>query len=244
MLQRARYPYLNQDRQAVTSTYLGTVNNASPTETVITINSGGFSSYGTLSFPTKIPDMNPRMDRTLFGFILNCNQPTESLTGMSIDGNVDNVKIYNFNQANVDLMAFACQLKRPRFTTHVSFRNTYSANIAINIRVAMWCLTGLQLPFPIDAQSSGAATDITRSVDLMTKSGGVVIAAALNNVTAAQSCTWTGDQTPNERVDTTGNNAYSAADITNTNDDPANTITATHAVISTTGINLAAVSFR
>ena len=68
---------------------------------------------------------------------------------------------------------------------------------------------------------------------------------AANNITAAQACTLSGDQTPTENDEvTSGTGRVSIGMIQGTTADAANTITATFDVISTTAIGLIAAAFR
>lgn len=105
--------------------------------------------------------------------------------------------------------------------------------------------TGLSQYQARDAQSSATATDTVRAVDLNTTAGGIIVACAVNNIGAANSVTWTGDQTPTEDSDSAmGSGRQSAMSTFNAVADTANTITATFAVISTTQIALSGASFR
>lgn len=107
-----------------------------------------------------------------------------------------------------------------------------------------YTVTGLASPIPVDSNSSASATATARSIDLNTRSGGIIIGAAFNNISAAQSCTWTGDQTPTENAENSSGGILSTASILDTNEDAANTLTATYAVISTTSCFLFGASFR
>lgn len=105
--------------------------------------------------------------------------------------------------------------------------------------------TGLSRVAPRDAQSSSTAADTVRTVDLNTTAGGIIVACAVNNIGAANSMTWTGDQTPTEDSDSAmGSGRQSGMSLTGTVNDTANTITATFVVISTTQVTLSAASFR
>ena len=112
--------------------------------------------------------------------------------------------------------------------------------------LSLWSIVGLSSPIPRNiAVSNLAGADTVRTVDVDSEVGGIIVAMAANNVTAAQSCAWTGDQTPTELIDAAaGGGLYSSAMVQGTNADSANTITATFAVISTTGIGLLAAAFR
>lgn len=111
--------------------------------------------------------------------------------------------------------------------------------------VHIYRLTGLASPVPRSVATSITAADTVRTVDVSSGIGGVILALAGNDVGAANQCTWTGDQSPTESADAAiGAGRQSAAHIYSTNDDTANTITATFDVISTTGISLAAAAFR
>lgn len=105
----------------------------------------------------------------------------------------------------------------------------------------VWAVEGLSQPAPFDIQTSFTTADTVRTVDINSKVGGLITAHAYNNVSAAQSCSWTGDQTPSEQYDTNG---ITSAEIQSANDDAANTITATFAAVSTTAIGLLAASWR
>lgn len=112
--------------------------------------------------------------------------------------------------------------------------------------LALWSIIGLSSPIPRSIASStlaGAAT--ARTVDLNTEAGGVYVLTAVNNVTAAQACALTGDQTPTENAEVTaGAGRTSVGMFQGTNADAANTITATFDIISTTAIGLIAAAFR
>ena len=122
----------------------------------------------------------------------------------------------------------------------------YSANFSGTPNLSLWSIVGLSSPIPRSiAVSNLAGADTVRTVDVNSEVGGVIVAMAANNITAANSCTWTGDQTLTENVDGAGGGGlYSSAMIQGTNADGANTVTATFAVISTTGIGLLAAAFR
>ncbi len=122
----------------------------------------------------------------------------------------------------------------------------FGANPSGTPNLSLYSIVGLSSPLPRSiAVSNLAGADTVRTVDVDSEVGGVIVAMAANNVTAAQSCTWTGDQTLTENVDGAGGGGhYSAAMIQGTNADVANTITATFAVIATTGIGLLAAAFR
>ena len=112
--------------------------------------------------------------------------------------------------------------------------------------VALWSIVGLASSIPRSIASSAlAGADTVRTVDVNSEVGGVAVAMAFNNITAAQTCTWSGDQTPTENAEAaTGGGVYSTALIQGTSADAANTITATFGVISTTAIGLLAAAFR
>ena len=122
----------------------------------------------------------------------------------------------------------------------------YNAAPSGSPSLSLWSITGLSSPVPRSVVGSAlAGADTVRTVDLDSEVGGVAVAAAVNNVTAAQGCTWSGDQTPTENLEgviTAG--LLSVAMIQGTNSDAANTITATFNVISTTAIGLLAAAFR
>lgn len=111
---------------------------------------------------------------------------------------------------------------------------------------ALYGVTGLASPVPRSVASSVHATDVARSVDLDTAPGGFIIAASANDITASNSCTWTGDQSPTENYDNAASitQRISGARIFSTNDDTANTITSTYAQAATVAHALLAASFR
>ncbi len=125
----------------------------------------------------------------------------------------------------------------------ISLLATYSGALSSDPFCWLWAVTGLGSLVP-DVATSTTTVDTTRTVDLRTQPGGFLIAASANDVTAANSMTWSGDQTPTERYDATTFAAFSAADISNTNDDAANTVTATYAVVSIAYCSLIAGAFR
>lgn len=109
----------------------------------------------------------------------------------------------------------------------------------------LWAATGLASLNPVGTGSNSAGTGTAISADVNTVPGGIIIAGAINDVTAAQSCTWSGDQTPTEREDAAGSGfARTCAEVTNTNADAANTVTATFAASATTRLMIAAAAFR
>lgn len=115
-------------------------------------------------------------------------------------------------------------------------------NFTSNGGFACWEIFGLNKAAPIDAQSSSSAAATTRSVDLITSSGGVILGMGSNNITAAQNCTWSGDQTPVEDEELFSRESF--CNTQNTNQDAANTLTATWSVISTTDATVIGASFR
>ena len=122
---------------------------------------------------------------------------------------------------------------------------TPEGSLGTNPILNIYRATGLSRIAPRDAQSSATAADVARAVDLNTEVGGFIIACAVNNVGAANSVTWTGDETPTEDSDSAlGSGRQSGMSRLTTIADAANTITATFAVISTTQISLSAASFR
>lgn len=110
--------------------------------------------------------------------------------------------------------------------------------------VYAYSVTGLASIVPVSTAISSTALDTTRSVDLNTSPGGVVVGMAYNNITAGQSCTWSGDQTPTKNAENNSGGIWSSASITGANQDAANTLTATYAVISTTSCSLIGAAFR
>ena len=122
----------------------------------------------------------------------------------------------------------------------------YNSDPSGSPSLSLWSIVGLSSAVPRSVAGSAlAGADIVRTVDLNSEVGGVAVAAAVNNVTAAQGCTWSGDQTPTENLEgTITAGRFSAAMIQGTNGDAANTVTATFDVISTTAIGLIAAAFR
>ncbi len=122
----------------------------------------------------------------------------------------------------------------------------FGSNPSGNPALALWSIVGPASPIPRSVASSAlAGADTVRTVDLNTEVGGVAILVAVNNVTAAQACALTGDQTPTENSEiTAGAGRMSIGMIQGTTADAANTITATFDVVSTTAIGLIAAAFR
>lgn len=122
----------------------------------------------------------------------------------------------------------------------------WNADVAGTPNLNLWSIFGLSSPIPRSVVASSlAGADTVRSVDVNSEVGGVAVAMSVCDVAAAQSVTWSGDQTPTKNVDTNGGGSqFSAALIQGTNADAANTITATLAVISIAAIGLIAASFR
>ena len=122
----------------------------------------------------------------------------------------------------------------------------YNSNPTGSPGLVLWSIVGLSSPVPRSVVSSAlAGADTTRTVDLDTEVGGIAVMVAANNITAAQACTLSGDQTPTENDEvTSGTGRVSIGMIQGTNSDSANTITATFDVISTTAIGLLAAAFR
>lgn len=122
----------------------------------------------------------------------------------------------------------------------------YNSNPTGSPVVALWSIVGPSSPVPRSVVSSAlAGADTVRTVDLNTEVGGVAVLVAVNNVTAAQACALTGDQTPTENTEVTaGAGRMSVGMIQGTTADAANTITATFDVVSTTAIGLLAAAFR
>jgi hypothetical protein len=122
----------------------------------------------------------------------------------------------------------------------------YSATPSGSPALALWSIVGLSSPIPRSIASSAlAGADTVRTVDINTEVGGVAVMVAVNNVTAAQACALSGDQTPTENTEVTaGAGRMSIGMIQGTVADAANTITATFDVVSTTAIGLLAAAFR
>lgn len=120
-----------------------------------------------------------------------------------------------------------------------------AGTFANSIRVSVWLVSGLAniAPYAVGYATTGIGTVAT--VDVSTPVGGIVLATAVNNITAGQSWTWTGDQTVTERSDAAATNYhFTFADTLSTAVDAANTLTATAAVVSTTELSILAASFR
>lgn len=209
----------------------------------------GATAHATYGTSTSIPPVAHTPDASS-GFVLAFGGDTDgALTTKITIGGVSARIVAQVAQDNALVGIAVAEWPGSKFLSVLSVIdipvNIVFAATASNFNTFMWHVKGLASSVPLDAQTSATATDTARSVDLKTSPGGIIIAASMNNITAAQSCTWTGDQAPTERVDTAVvNGAFSAAEITNTNDDIANTITATWAVISTAGVSIAAASFR
>ncbi len=155
-----------------------------------------------------------------------------------------NAPVYGVTSAAPGMGVFSALV--PNDGASPIFDVRYNSNPTGNPSLALWSIVGLSSPVPRSVASSAlAGADTVRTVDLDTETGGVAILTAANNVTAAQSCTLSGDQTPTENDEITGGTGrVSIGMIQNTNADAANTITATFAVISTTAIGLIAAAFR
>lgn len=112
---------------------------------------------------------------------------------------------------------------------------TYAANPFGNTRAALYTVPqgDLDSTTPVDSDQA-AANSTAVSLNISTSADGFYIAAATNNASGAQSCTWTGDEGGlTERYDTTNSFGFSHSGATAagtaaaTND---NTITATFAI--------------
>ena len=122
---------------------------------------------------------------------------------------------------------------------------TFSSGLGNAPFVSVWVMYGLSTPRPRASALSTAAIDTARSVDLAPVAGGIAVMHAGNDVITANSCTWSGDQTPTEVIDVAvASNVHTAAYVTNTNEDATNTFTSTFAVVSTTAIALVGATFR
>lgn len=155
-----------------------------------------------------------------------------------------NAPVYGVTSAAPGMGLFSALVSDDGASPLVEIR--YNAAPSGSPSLSLWSITGLSSSVPRSVASSAlAGADTARTVDLDTEIGGVVIAAAVNNITAAQGCTWSGDQTPTENLEgTITAGRFSAAMIQGTNGDAANTVTATFDVISTTIIGLIAAAFR
>lgn len=155
-----------------------------------------------------------------------------------------NAPIYGITSAAPGIGVFSALV--PDDGSSPIFDVRYNAAPSGNPVAAIWSVTGLSSPVPRSVVSSAlAGADTVRTVDVNSEVGGVAVAMAFNNITAAQSCTWSGDQTPTENAEgVTGTGFYSTSLIQGTTADAANTVTATFGVISTTAIGLLAATFR
>lgn len=113
-------------------------------------------------------------------------------------------------------------------------------------RFNFWVATGLSSFAPCSTLTANGGTNTVVTGNLNTPAGAVAVMAAYNDVAAANSCTWTGDDSPTERDDAAGTGAgrTTAASISVASQDSANAITATFAVSSTTDVVLAAAAWR
>lgn len=107
-----------------------------------------------------------------------------------------------------------------------------------------WIASGLSSAVPISKNSAITTTTSSQSIDLATSAGGIYCAGAIQDTTAGQSATWSGDQTPSEWKDTGSPAAWSNANLNGTNDDPANTVTVTWAAPSVTGAVMIGAAWR
>ena len=160
----------------------------------------------------------------------------------SINGRI--APVYGVTAGAASVGIFCALVQDEGLTPIVDVRYTSGPSGTPNC--SLWSIIGLSSPVPRSiAVSNLAGADTVRTVDVDSEVGGAIVAMAANNITAAQSCTWSGDQTPTENVEAAaGGGFYSSAMIQGTNADAANTITATFGVVSTTGIGLLAAAFR
>jgi hypothetical protein len=128
----------------------------------------------------------------------------------------------------------------PSFTANVRWATSPSGNPAVQFFSAL----GLASHTPRSVASFAAATGTDATVDLNTEADGIYVAIAGNNTTAAQSTTWTGDDSPSEAQDSIGSGWFSTAIKQGTSADSANTITATFAAAATTAIGITAAAWR
>lgn len=125
------------------------------------------------------------------------------------------------------------------------FDGTLSASGVTAGRANITTLAGLSSPSPQAYGLSETAIDTTRTVTLPVWPTGYVVAVAINDVASANSCTWTGTALISENSDTTiGTYRQSKADTILPTAGAAQTVIATFAVTSVSGINLVAASWR
>ncbi len=106
-------------------------------------------------------------------------------------------------------------------------------------------VTGLSSGIPVATASATTVAAISSNVTLPCYAAGYYVCAAINNVGAANSCTWTGTNAPSETDDAAIGAARSTASERFTaTESQAYSITSTWAVMSTTGISLAVASWR
>ncbi len=124
----------------------------------------------------------------------------------------------------------------------ILINTTGTAPTAVNFGLSYWCLRYPECDWA-DATSTAAATSRTLTIPEIT-TGQRVIAAAINDVAAANACTWSGTSGISETDDaalSTARRSYAQSAGTV---GASRTVIATFDVISTTGIALAAAMFR
>lgn len=231
MLARRRRQQFTQGSPVVT--YLGTPGNAA----FIGLNRviyRGFSTGGTLQLGPI--DRN----KVIVGIINN----GAAAFPVAASINSVNAPLYGVTSAAPGMGVFSALVPDDGLSPICDVR--FGANPSGTPVLALWSIVGLSSPVPRSIASSAlAGADTVRTVDLNTEVGGVYVLMATNNVTAAQACALTGDQTPTENAElTAGAGRTSIGMLQGTNADAANTITATFDIVSTTAIGLLAAAFR